>query len=34
MIFYTLHLADAMQSLAGCTLGQGNIFIEDYGKLA
>lgn len=27
-------LADAMQVYTGCTLGHGNAFIEDYGKLA
>jgi formylmethanofuran dehydrogenase subunit E len=27
-------LADAMQASAGCTLGHGNAFVEDYGKLA
>ncbi len=27
-------LADAMQSATGCTLGHGNAFVEDYGKLA
>src|SRR5574337_307850 len=27
-------LADAMQVATGCTLGHGNAFVEDYGKLA
>lgn len=27
-------LADAMQAATGCTLGHGNAFVEDYGKLA
>ena len=27
-------LADAMQAATGCTMGHGNAFIEDYGKLA
>lgn len=27
-------LADAIQAATGCTLGHGNAFIEDYGKLA
>lgn len=27
-------LADAMQATTGCTLGHGNAFIENYGKLA
>lgn len=27
-------LADAMQVVTGCTLGHGNAFVEDYGKLA
>lgn len=27
-------LADAMQVATGCTMGHGNAFIEDYGKLA
>ncbi len=27
-------LADAIQAATGCTLGHGNAFVEDYGKLA
>lgn len=27
-------LADAMQAATGCTLGHGNAFVHDYGKLA
>ena len=27
-------LADAMQAATGCTMGHGNAFVEDYGKLA
>src|SRR3972149_1797417 len=27
-------LADAMQVTTGCTMGHGNAFVEDYGKLA
>lgn len=27
-------LADAMQAATGCTLGHGNAFVENYGKLA
>lgn len=27
-------LADAMQAATGCTLGHGNAFVEDYGRLA
>jgi len=27
-------LADAMQAAAGCTMGHGSAFVEDYGKLA
>ncbi len=27
-------LADAMQAATGCTLGHGNAFVEDYGKLS
>lgn len=27
-------LADAMQVVTGCTLGHGNAYLEDYGKLA
>ena len=27
-------LADAMQVATGCTMGHGNAFVEDYGKLA
>lgn len=27
-------LADAMQASTGCTLGHGNAFVENYGKLA
>ncbi|MBW6517279.1 MAG: hypothetical protein K0A89_02100 [ANME-2 cluster archaeon] len=27
-------LADAMQAATGCTVGHGNAFVEDYGKLA
>lgn len=27
-------LADAMQAATGCTLGHGNAFVEDYGRLS